>query len=84
MLDYGNNIMAVSTEWIHETDLNRIRRDIFSPQSDCRSFGCYTGASMSGWWKRIVGVPLWGNMESTRYAPVSNGRLPEGAGKWVK
>lgn len=39
---------------------------------------------MSGWWKRIVGVPLWGNMESTRYAPVSNGRLPEGAGKWVK
>ena len=30
MLDYGNNIMAVSTEWIHETDLNRIRRDIFS------------------------------------------------------
>ena len=53
MLDYGNNIMAVSTEWIHETDLNRIRRDIFTPQSDCWSFGCYTGASMSRWWKRI-------------------------------
>lgn len=43
MLDYGNNIMAVSTEWIHETDLNRIRRDIFTPRSDCWSFGCYTG-----------------------------------------
>ena len=84
MLDYGNNIMAVSTEWIHETDLNRIRRDIFTPQSDCWSFGCYTGASMSRWWKRIVGVPLWGNTESTRYGPVSDGRLPEGAGKWVK
>ncbi|QAA41480.1 hypothetical protein C1I94_07675 [Akkermansia muciniphila] len=84
MLDYGNNIMAVSTEWIHETDLNRIRRDIFTPQSDCWSFGCYTGASMSRWWKHIVGVPLWGNTESTRYGPVSDGRLPEGAGKWVK
>ena len=84
MLDYGNNIMAVSTEWIHETDLNRIRRDIFTPQSDCRSFGCYTGASMSRWWKRIVGVPHCGNSESTRYGPVSDGRLPEGAGKWVK
>ena len=84
MLDYGNNIMAVSTEWIHETDLNRIRRDIFTPQSDCWSFGCYTGASMSRWWKRIIGVPLWGNTESTRYGPVSDGRLPEGAGKWVK
>lgn len=39
---------------------------------------------MSRWWKRIVGVPLWGNTESTRYGPVSDGRLPEGAGKWVK
>ena len=39
---------------------------------------------MSGWWKRIVGVPLWGNTESTRYGPVSDGRLPEGVGKWVK
>lgn len=84
MLDYGNNIMAISTEWIHETDLSRIRRDMFTPQSDCRSFGCYTGVSMSGWWKRIVGVPLWGNMESTRYGPVSNGSLPSGVGKWVK
>ena len=39
---------------------------------------------LSRWWKRIVGVPLWGNTESTRYGPVSDGRLPEGAGKWVK
>ena len=28
MLDYGNNIMAVSTEWIHETDL----KDVYKRQ----------------------------------------------------
>lgn len=83
MLDYGNDVMAVSTEWIHESDLNRINRSLFTSLSECRSYGCYTGASMSGWWKRILGVPLWGNMESTRYGPVSNGFLPEGLGKWV-
>lgn len=83
MLDYGNDIMAVSTSWIHETDLNRINSALFTKDSDCRSFGCYTGMSMSYWWNKIVGVPLWGNMKSTRYAPVSDGRLPEGTGSWV-
>ncbi len=84
MLDYGNEIMAVSVDWIHESDLTRIRKDIFTPDAECWSYGCYTGASMSGWWKKILGIPLWGNMGSTRYGPVSAGRLPEGADKWVK
>lgn len=84
MLDYGNDIMAVSTQYIHETDLHRIRADIFLPTADCWSYGCYTGMSMSYWWRKYVGVPLWGNMESTRYGPVSSGRLPEGVGRWVK
>lgn len=53
MLDYGNNIMAVSTEWIHETDLNRIRRDIFprSPiaaaSAATRGPACPAGGSAS-------------------------------------
>ena len=67
----------VSTEWIHETDLNRIRRDIFTPQSDCWSFGCYTGASMSRWWKRIVGVPSG----ATRNPPATAPSLTAGCRK---
>lgn len=84
MLDYGSEIMAASTQWIHETDLNRISPGIFRPQSDCWSFGCYTGLSMSYWWKKYLGVHLWGNTKSTHYAPVSNGQLPSGGGKWVR
>lgn len=84
MLDYSSDILAASTQWIHETDLPKIDKQIFRPQSDCRSYGCYTGMSMSGWWRKIVGVPMWGNMESTLYAPVSDGRLPHGSGDWVQ
>lgn len=84
MLEYSSEIIAVSTQYIHETDLQKIKPSIFRPESDCRSYGCFTGVSMSSWWKQIIGVPLWGNMKSTYYAPVSEGLLPHGGGKWVK
>lgn len=84
MLDYSNDHMAVSTHYIHETDLSRIKPEIFHPSADCWSYGCYTGLSMTHWWKKFLGVPLWGNTESTQYAPVSSGMLPSASGKWVK
>jgi len=85
MLDYSNDIIGASTEWMHENDLaTHIRRDIFAPDAECWSYGCYTGQSMSAKWKEVFGVPLWGNLESTRYQPVGEGRLPAGAGRWVR
>lgn len=84
MLDYSNAVMAASLEWMHEKDIERyLTPDMFAPNADCRSYGCYTGNSMSAYWLRATKVPLWGNTESTRYQPVGEGRLPEGAGKWV-
>jgi hypothetical protein len=85
MLDYSNDIIGASTEWMHENDLaTKLNRAAFAPDARCRSFGCYTGNSMSGSWYRAVGVHLWGNTEATRYHPVSNGCLPMGNGVWVK
>lgn len=85
MLDYSNDIIGASTEWMHENDLAaKLNRAAFAPEARCRSFGCYTGNSMSGSWYRAVGVHLWGNTEATRYHPVSNGCLPMGNGVWVK
>lgn len=85
MLDYSNDIIGASTEWMHENELaTRIRRDIFAPDAECWSYGCYTGQSMSAKWKEAFGVPMWGNLESTRYQPVGEGRLPAGAGRWVR
>jgi len=85
MLDYSNDIIGASTQWMHEDELaTKIRRDIFAPDAECWSYGCYTGQSMSAKWKAAFGVPMWGNMESTRYQPVGEGRLPAGAGRWVR
>lgn len=85
MLDYSNDVMASSTQWMHEKDIEKyLSPSLFAPGADCRSFGCYTGNSMSAYWQRATQVPMWGNTESTRYQPVGDGRLPEGAGKWVK
>ena len=85
MLDYSNSVMAASKAWIHEKDLaTKINKNIFAPDAECWSYGCYTGRSMSKYWKDAFGVSMWGNTESTRYQPVGEGKLPAGAGKWVR
>lgn len=85
MLDYSNAVMGSSKHWMHEKDLaQRLNRASFSPTASCRSFGCYTGLSMSVEWRKALGIPLWGNTESTRYQPVGEGCMPIGSGRWVK
>lgn len=85
MLDYSNYIVAASTVWMHEDDLaKRIKPGVFAPDAECWSYGCYTGCSMSQKWKQATGASMWGNLESTRYQPVGDGKLPQGVGKWVK
>ena len=85
MLDYSNDIMAASTAWMHEKDLAaKINPAVFAPYAECWSYGCYTGRSMSKFWREAFKVALWGNLESTRYQPVGAGKLPVGAGKWVR
>ena len=85
MLDYSNSVMAASKAWMHEKDLaSKINKNIFAPDAECWSYGCYTGRSMSKYWKDAFGVGMWGNTESTRYQPVGEGKLPAGAGKWVR
>ncbi len=85
MLDYSNDIMAASTAWMHEKDLaTKINPAVFDPNAECWSYGCYTGRSMSRFWRKAFNVGLWGNLESTRYQPVGEGKLPAGAGKWVR
>ena len=85
MLDYSNSIIGASKQWIHERELSaRLRRDIFASHARCISYGCYTGLSMSSYWKKATGVPLRGNTQSTRYQPVGKGLLPIGTGRWVE
>ena len=84
MLDYSANVIGASTQWIHERNLaGRLNPAAFAPNAECRSFGCYTGNSMSKYWRRAAGVGLWGNTEATRYQPLSFGSMPMGNGRWV-
>ncbi len=84
MLDYSNSIIGASKHWIHEKDLRtKINPTIFTRDAVCVSFGCYTGLSMSKRWMAALGVPLWGNTDSTDYTSLSHGKLPIGMGKWV-
>jgi len=84
MFDYSNEIMGVSTAWLHERDLSRINSSIFARAAYCKSWGCHTGESMSAAWKRATGVRLEGAFGPTDYTVIAQGRLPEVHGKWVR
>jgi len=84
MFDYGNEIMAVSTSWLHERDLPRINSSVFARNAYCKSWGCHTAESMSAVWKRSLGLPLEGAKGPTDYTVISYGRLPEVHGKWSR
>lgn len=84
MLDYGNEIMAASTVWLHQDDLSRIKRSIFARDAYCKSWGCHTGESMSAVWKQRFGVPLEGALGSTDYRVVGRGQLPAVQGRWAR
>ncbi len=84
MFDYGNEIMAASTAWLHENDLPRIKAGIFSRNAYCKSWGCHTGESMSPVWKRTLGVALEGANGPTSYTEVGQGTLPVVKGRWVR
>ena len=84
MFDYGSEIMAASTAWLHERDLPRIKAGIFTRNAYCKSWGCHTGESMSPVWKRALGIPLEGANGPTSYVDVGQGTLPVVHGRWVR
>lgn len=84
LFDYGNEIMAASTAWLHERDIPRIKSSVFDRNAYCKSWGCHTGESMSSIWKRSTGVALEGAKGPTDYTVISQGRLPEVHGSWAR
>jgi hypothetical protein len=84
LLDYSSKISGASKAWIHQNDLSKIRRGIFSRNSQCQSWGCHTGESMSAVWKRNTGKTLIGVHGKTDYSVVGHGRMPAVVGNWVR
>ncbi len=84
MFEYGSDIIAASTAWLHETELNQIRSAVFHPQASCTSWGCHTGQSMSQIWRQTLGVPLRGVKGPTNYTVVGQAKLPLAKGRWTQ
>ena len=84
MLDYSNDVMAVSIAWLHERDLPRIRASVFARNAMCKSWGCHTAESMSAVWKHSLGIPLEGAVGATNYTIVGQGQLPSVSGTWSR
>lgn len=84
MFNYGNDIMAASTAWLHERDLPRIKASVFARNALCKSWGCHTGESMSAVWRRALGVPLEGAKGPTDYTVLGLAIMPVVKGSWTR
>lgn len=84
LLDYSADIMGSSKAWVHETDLYKVKRNIFAKTATCQSWGCHSGESMNTFWKQSTGVTLVGAKGKTSYEVVGQGILPLVSGHWVR
>jgi hypothetical protein len=78
MFDYSNEIDSASKVWLHETELRKIHRGIFSRDAFVKSWGCHTAESMSKFWWRATGKKMIGAIGKTDYAKCpTNGWIPQ-------
>jgi hypothetical protein len=68
MFDYSNEIDSGSKSWLHESELGRIQRGIFTRDAFIKSWGCHTGESMSKKWRRATGKRMIGAIGKTDYS----------------
>jgi hypothetical protein len=84
LFDYSNEVDSASKSWLHENDLPKINRGIFTRDALVKSWGCHTGESMSKKWAAATGVKMWGAIGRTMYLMEDLPMLSSVGGKWVK
>ena len=83
LLDYSSQVLGASAAWLHENELHKLSRRPFSRSAICKSWGCYTGESMSKYWRQATGLKLIGAKGKTDYTALSFGRMPDVNGRWT-
>lgn len=68
MFDYSNEIDSGSKSWLHESELGRIHRGLFTRDAFIKSWGCHSGESMTKKWRRATGKKMIGAIGKTDYA----------------
>ena len=84
LFDYSNIIDSASKVWLHENDLTKINRGIFTKDALVRSWGCHTGESMSGRFRSATGVHMWGLMGKSQYMTDELPVPATATGRWTR
>lgn len=82
LFDYSNIIDSASKVWLHEDDLNQIRRDIFTRDAFAKSWGCHSGESMSQKFRAVTGIRMWGAVGRSQYNTHELPSLASSTGRW--
>jgi hypothetical protein len=72
LFDYSNYLANGSRCWLHENELKRLTKGIYSKDAFIKSWGCHTGESMSKMFRVATGRKMIGAIGKTDYA---NGHL---------
>jgi len=84
MFDYSANLDSASKCWLHEDELKKINRGLFTRDAFVKSWSCHTGESMSRKWKSATGASMIGAIGKTQYMTDELPVLSSDNGKWVK
>jgi len=83
MFDYSSAIESACKSWLHDSELARINRRVFTRDPMIRSWGCHTGERMSKKWRVALGTRMWGVIGKTQYMTHELPILSTAGGKWV-
>ncbi|HSI11490.1 MAG TPA: hypothetical protein VK961_05575 [Chthoniobacter sp.] len=83
MFDYSNNIDSASKAWLHQDDMAKINRGIFSRDAWVKSWSCHTGESMSQVFRKCTGVAMTGATGKTQYMDDELPIISTPGGRWV-
>jgi hypothetical protein len=83
MFDYSRAIESACKSWLHESELTKINRSVFTRDAQVRSWGCHTGESMSKKWRNAIGNKMWGAIGKTQYMTHELPILSSKNGKWA-
>ena len=68
MFDYSNEVDSGSKSWLHEKELSKLHRGLFTRDAFIKSWSCHTGESMSKLWRAATGKKMIGAIGKTDYA----------------
>jgi hypothetical protein len=68
MFDYSNEVDSGSKSWLHEKELSKLHRGLFTRDAFVKSWSCHTGESMSRFWRQATGKKMIGAVGKTNYA----------------